>query len=254
MRLRILAPLALALAVACPLVAQDKAPPAKPVSVTPVSRTDDWAMKRQDEVLKRVREAKAPVPVLFIGDSITQGWEGAGKQLWEERIAPLGALNLGVSGDRTEHVLYRLAQAPINALAPKAIVLMIGTNNLGHGSSNASDTALGVRTIVDTLTKQCPDAHIVLLAIFPRGEAFNAMRGDICQINQSLARFAHDHPSKHVEFMDLGALFVEADGSIRKEIMPDFLHLSADGYRLWADAVSPVLHREVDVPPVPAKH
>ncbi|MFO0828229.1 MAG: GDSL-type esterase/lipase family protein [Phycisphaerales bacterium] len=225
--------------------AQDKQAPAatKPVSVTPVPRSDEGILQRQTEVLRRVKEAKTPVPLVFIGDSITQGWEGNGKDVWASSIAPLASavLNIGVSGDRTEHVLWRLGQAPLDKLDARCIVLMIGTNNLGHGSSNAADTALGVRTIVDTLVEQCPKAKIVVLGIFPRGETMNAMRGDICQINQSLAAFAAQHPSHRVQLLDIGATFVEPDGTIKKDIMPDFLHLSKAGYQRWADAVAPAI-------------
>lgn len=210
--------------------------PAAPVSVTPVPRTDG-SVGRQTEVLNRIREAKGPAPVVFLGDSITQGWEGAGKAAWDRDFAPLGAVNIGVGGDRTEHVLWRLHEAPLTKLAPKAIVLMIGTNNLGHGSSNAEQTLLGVRTIVSTLREQCPQATVILCGIFPRGERFNAMRGDICQINQALLRLAGDH----VVVRDFGHRFIKDDGSIGEDMMPDRLHLSPAAYDIWSKEVLPIV-------------
>ncbi len=227
-----LAPLATA-----PAQAQE-ATPKPPVSTVPVPRTDG-AADRQTEVLRRVREAKGPASVVFVGDSITQGWEGAGKVAWDRAFAPLGAINIGVSGDRTEHVLWRLAEAPLTALDPKAIVVMIGTNNLGHGSSNAEETLLGVQAIVSTLHTQCPSARIVLCGIFPRGERFNAMRGDVCQINQALQRLAGDA----VIVRDFGHRFLKDDGSISTDIMPDHLHLSQAGYAIWAEEMLPLLTR-----------
>ena len=213
----------------------------KPTSLVPAPRTDEWAIKRQDELLRRARESK-PVHVVFVGDSITQSWEDPGKSAWEKHIAPLGALNLGNSGDRTEHVLWRLAQAPLTRLEPKHVVLLIGTNNLGHGTSNGQDTLAGVQAVASTLAEQCPRATIHVLEIFPRGERFNAMRGDICQINQALRAWVAADAEKNgrtsrLRLHAIGDAFLGADGSIPKEIMPDFLHLTPKGYEMWAEAI-----------------
>lgn len=237
-------PLSLALAARS---ATEQAPPAQPaakpppISIVPAPRTDG-AVDRQSEVVRRVREAKGGERIIFLGDSITQGWEGAGKDVWQKSIGPLGALNIGVSGDRTEHVLWRLKEAPLTSLAPKAIVVMIGTNNLGHGSSNAEETLLGVQTIVSTLRTQCPNATILLCGIFPRGDRFNAMRGDICQINQALRRMASDH----VTFLDFGHRFLKDDGTIGTDLMPDHLHLSPSAYAIWAEEVMPSITKALD--------
>jgi lysophospholipase L1-like esterase len=210
---------------------------APPSSVVPVARTDEGILARQTECLRRAKES-APAPVVFVGDSITQGWESAGAAVWKERMAPLGALDLGVSGDRTEHVLWRLKEAPLTRLEPRAIVLLIGTNNLGRGANMAEETLLGVTRVIAMLREQCPKSRILALNIFPRGERFNAMRGEIAQINQALSRL---DDGEHVRCLRIGDRFVEADGSIRREIMPDFLHLSEAGYRIWADGLVPEL-------------
>lgn len=229
----------LAIVLGAVLVAQGTPPPVNP-AVVGVPRSDAGILERQAEVLRRARES-APTPIVFIGDSITQGWEGEGREAWELAIAPLGALNLGVSGDRTEHVLWRLEQAPITRLEPRAIVLMIGTNNLGHGSSNAEQTLAGVQKVVALLREQAPRAQVLLLEIFPRGERFNALRGDILQINQALRRSAAADASGKLRALAIGDLFVAPDGSIPPEIMPDHLHLSAAGYQRWARALAPEL-------------
>lgn len=222
--------------------------PEPPVSVVPASRTDQWAMARETELLRRARES-APCDVIFVGDSITQAWEGPGASTWKTRIAPLDALNLGNSGDRTEHVLWRLEQAPLTRLGAKHVVLLIGTNNLGHGTSDAAETLLGVTRVAETLAEQCPDATIHVLEIFPRGERINAMRGDICQINQALRAMvdaenaAAQKAGRKARFtiQPLGDSFMRADGTISKEIMPDFLHLTPKAYEMWADAIVPVI-------------
>jgi lysophospholipase L1-like esterase len=229
--------LSLLSASAAPTPVQVPERPAEPSSVVPVARTDGGILPRQEECLRRAREA-AGAKVVFVGDSITQGWEGAGAVVWKQAFEPLGALDLGVSGDRTEHVLWRLAQAPLTRLQPRAVVLMIGTNNLGHGSSDAAATLLGIQRVVSVLREQCPKARLLVLDVFPRGERFNPMRGDIAQINQALARL---DDGAQVRFLRVGDRFVEPDGSIRAEIMPDFLHLSEQGYRMWAEALRPHL-------------
>ena len=219
-----------------------------PSSITPVPRDNAGAIARQDECIRRVRESE-PTRVLFVGDSITQGWEGAGREVWQKSIAPLGALNLGNSGDRTEHVLWRLEQAPLTRLKPEHVVLLIGTNNLGHGTSTATETFDGIRTVVTMLQAQCPDATIHIIETFPRGETMNPMRGDICQINQALSRwvaasndrFDSAGNARPLVLHDFGDAFVLEDGRIPKALMPDFLHLSSNGYEMWADAIVPAL-------------
>jgi lysophospholipase L1-like esterase len=229
----LLVPVSLAASVLC-LATQDTKPapaPANP-AVVPVPRSDAGIQERQAEVLRRAKTSAA-TPVIFIGDSITQGWEGGGREIWQEHFAGLGALNLGVSGDRTEHVLWRLQQAPITRLEPKVVVLLIGTNNLGHGTSNAEQTLAGVLAVIAQLHAQVPKAVLLVHEIFPRGERMNAMRGDIAQVNQVL-RNQSDPRTRVLGFSDS---WVGIDGTISKEIMPDFLHLSQAGYAQWAEAI-----------------
>ncbi|MFM7260682.1 MAG: GDSL-type esterase/lipase family protein [bacterium] len=220
---------------------------APPSSLEPAARTDEWAIAREKECIRRAKES-APAKVIFVGDSITQAWEDPSKAAWEKYIAPLGALNLGNSGDRTENVLYRLAQAPLTRLAPEHVFLLIGTNNLGHGTSNARDTLAGVQAVAEMLVEQCPDATVHIIEIFPRGEKFNAMRGDILQINQALrawvptannaiATKGKKSVRTPLAIHAIGDAFVAPDGSISKEIMPDALHLSPAAYETWAKAV-----------------
>jgi lysophospholipase L1-like esterase len=234
------------------LCAQTEAAAARPPSaLVPVAREDKGAIERQDELLRRVRES-APTKILCVGDSITEGWEETGKDVWQRSIAPLGALDLGNSGDRTEHVLWRLQQAPLTRLRPEHVVLLIGTNNLGHHKSTAAETLAGVEAVARLLALQCPQATVHVLEIFPRGQRFDAMRGDVCQINQALRAFVRaanaeaaaagrKAPRPAFAIHAIGDLFVDADGTISKELMPDFLHLTPKGYAMWAAALLPCL-------------
>jgi lysophospholipase L1-like esterase len=208
-------------------------------SVVPVPRTDAGALERQSLVLKRVRDAHAPVPVVFLGASIIQRWEEAGRATWDATFVPMGAVNLGSSGDRTENVLWRLQEAPLAPLDPKVVVVQIGTNNLGRGADAAADTLAGIRRVLEVLRAQCPHSRIVLCALFPRGTHMNAARGEGLQVNQALAA----EPGQGVEFVDVGSNFIGADGDLRKDRMADELHPSPAGYALWAKDLEPAVRR-----------
>ena len=202
-------------------------------AVVPVPRGNDWWVKRAENLNKNIKETPE-TKLLFIGDSITQGWEGAGKEVWTKRYTPYEAVNLGIGGDRTQHVLHRLLNGNLEGIAPKAAVVMIGTNNSNGYDNTASQIAEGVGEIVSTLRSKLPQTKVLLLGIFPRGENINEQRGKLLQINQILAK--HED-GKYVRFLDIGHHFITEEGLIPAEIMPDYLHLSPKGYEIWADAI-----------------
>jgi len=208
-------------------------------AVTPISRGDAWWIKRHAQINKNVEVASENCAVVFVGDSITQGWEGAGAKVWENHIKELGAINLGIGGDRTEHVLWRFDNGNLEGISPRVAVVMIGTNNFGYQQDSTEEVLGGVVAVVEKLRQDVPDIHVMLLDIFPRGEVFNEMRGSILQVNQSLQAKYKD--LKNVTFFPIGHLFLEDDGTISKEIMPDYLHLSEAGYQRWADAIVPTV-------------
>ena len=209
-------------------------------AVEPVPRGDQWWQERHANMNRQVAELGARAEVIFIGDSITQGWEGAGKAVWAEFYARRNAINLGISGDRTQHVLWRLENGNLEALSPKAAVVMIGTNNSNGYDHPAGQIADGVTAIVTRLRERLPEMHIVLVAIFPRGENFNDQRGKLLQTNQVLQKLADD---AHVTWVDFGHRFVTREGLIPANLMPDFLHLSPEGYRIWAESLEPYLQK-----------
>lgn len=209
-------------------VAQEKGHDA----ITPVPRDGNW-MKRHESFNERVKQGNADL--LLIGDSITQGWEGAGKKVWEKHYTPRNAVNLGIGGDRTQHVLWRLENGNIEGISPKAAVLMIGTNNSGNNSS--VQIAEGVEAIVKKLREKLPQTKILVLAIFPRGADVNDVRRKVnIGANRSIAKLADD---KMVFFLDIGDKFLNDDGTLSKEVMPDLLHLNEKSYTTWAEAIEP---------------
>jgi beta-glucosidase len=172
-----------------------------------------------------------------MGDSITDFWRNetgvnAGKPVLDKYFGQWKVANYGIAGDTTQGVLYRLKDGEGTGIKPKAIMLMIGTNNTGRNS--AGEIAEGVGAVVMELQKDFPDARILLLAIFPRGRPTDAVRGTIADINKTIQKLAD---GKKVFYQDIGAGFLDATGAIPADIMADSLHPTAKGYEIWAKAV-----------------
>jgi lysophospholipase L1-like esterase len=206
-------------------------------AVIPVPRDSNWKV-RADLLDKRVKETP-DAELLFIGDSITQGWEGNGaKDVWAKHYTRRKAVNLGIGGDRTQHVLWRLINAPLDGVKPKAAVVMIGTNNSNGEDNTPGQIVDGIAAIVAKLRERLPNTKVLLLGIFPRSENFTPQRGKLTQINQVIAKL---DDGKNVHFLDIGHHFLNSDGVLPADIMPDYLHLSPKGYQMWADAIEPKL-------------
>lgn len=178
---------------------------------------------------------KGGVELLLLGDSITDAWRGQ-KALWAERFEPLKAANFGISGDCTQHLLWRLRNGELDGIAPKAVMLLIGTNNIGWNKQDEASTVAGITAVVQEIRTRSASTKILLLAVFPRGaQSTDPFRAQIRKINEEIAKL--DDGGKAVRYLDIGAKFLAEDGSLPKELMPDALHLSEKGYRIWADAV-----------------
>lgn len=199
-------------------------------AVKPVPRQGGW-LKRHESFNKRV--AQGECDLIFIGDSITQGWEGAGKEVWEKFYSKRNTVNLGIGGDRTQHVIWRLDNGNLYRIQPKAAVIMIGTNNSGNNSPQ--QIAEGVGVIVNQLRTKLPETKILLLAVFPRGADKNDKRRLVNEATNEIISKLDD--GEHVHYLDIGPKFLEDDGVLTREIMPDLLHLSPEGYTIWAESI-----------------
>ncbi|MGD9688990.1 MAG: GDSL-type esterase/lipase family protein [Phycisphaerales bacterium] len=227
-------------------------PAPRSIAETPAARPDTMARHEQFNAIAQRGEAK----LVFVGDSITQGWEGPGKAEWARRFAPRHAANFGISGDRTEHVLWRIDHGNFDHFSPTLIVLMIGTNNTGHRMDPARDTAAGVRAIIDRLKSKCPRARLLILGIFPRGDnADDPMRRRNDEVNAIVRTFADDAT---IFYRDIGSAFLMPDdapapaeagakkGRLKPGLMPDKLHLSEEGYGVWGEAIERDVARLMD--------
>lgn len=198
-----------------------------------------WWKERHEQKLADAKKAK--VDLLFIGDSITHGWENKGKKLWEKYYAPRNAFNIGYSGDRTQHVLWRLDNGEMDGMKPKVAVIMIGTNNTGHGMQKARETAKGIKAIIGRVHKISPDTKILLLGIFPRGvQPDHKMRDRNTEINDIIKKY---DDGEKIHYLDLGPKFLDDKGVLSKKVMPDGLHPYGYGYQVWAEAMEPTLKK-----------
>jgi lysophospholipase L1-like esterase len=209
------------------LMAQEK----QHSAVSPDHRHSWWTL-RNDAVNERVKQGD--VDLLLIGDSITHGWENAGKEYWDKYYAPRKAVNMGFSGDRTQHVLWRLDHGHLEGISPKLAVLMIGTNNSNGDDNTAEEIADGIIAICRKIQTKCPKTKILILAIFPRGPEPSAQREKNAKASLLASKIAD---GKTIYYLDINDKFLTKDGFLTMKIMPDYLHPNEAGYKIWAEAI-----------------
>ncbi len=230
-----------------PAFSQEVAPAApKPAAQkpTPAPRTAETALSpttinanRQTEFLERAKDKS--IKLVFLGDSITDGWPKMGKATWEKFYKKYNPADFGVSGERTEHTLGHIAAGVLDGLHPKVVVIMIGTNNIGQCKDEKPEwVAAGVRKIVDTVHQKLPGTKVLLLGVFPRSTKDSPLRQAVTAINDIISKFDDE---KKTRYLDITSKFLDAAGEIPKDIMPDELHPNAAGYEIWAKSMQPLL-------------
>lgn len=217
-------------------------------AISPADRAHvEWWMPRHDQVLERIRQGD--VDLIMLGDSITHGWERSGRDTWDQYYAPRNAVNMGFGGDRTQHVLWRLQNGEVDGIDPKLAVLLIGTNN--SNDDTAEEIADGIKAVCAEIRARLPTTKILVLAIFPRAMGnreqrklveHGASENDQWARNDKASQLASEIADDRViYFRDINRHFLDEDGVLTREIMPDLLHLSEDGYRMWAEAMEPAV-------------
>jgi len=221
-------------------------------AVTPEDRTgSQWWLSRHQKVLERI--AQGNIDLIMVGDSITHNWESTGKKVWDQYYAHRNAVNMGFGGDGTESVLWRLDHGEFDGINPKLAVLMIGTNNSNGQDNTADEIADGIKTICAGMRAKMPNTKILILAIFPRGEGndeqreakeygttFNPQWAKNDKASKIASKIAD---GKHIFYLDINEAFLNENGVLTKEIMPDLVHLSEKGYMIWANAVEPTIKK-----------
>lgn len=214
-------------------------------ATTAIKRTEPgWNLwiPHHENRSKWVTEKK--VDLLMVGDSIVFRWSRNGKKVWEEYYAKRNAVNIGSSGDRTQHMLWHFQNGGLEGMKdrnPKLVLLMIGTNNRGVPEKKGADTAYGILALLKEIRHQLPESKILLMAIFPRGDKpDNPGRLRNNEINNIIHNYADN---KTVFWLDIKEVFLNSDGTLNKELMPDGLHPDEKGFRAWAEAMEPTIKK-----------
>ena len=245
MKARHLAVLSVALLFAAPGFAQTNESTAVSVNTAAVAEERSapgtgW-YKRHEEFVQIAKQGG--VDILFLGDSITDFWRSRGSNVWNQCYASRHAANFGISGDRTQHLLWRMDNGELDGIKPKVVVLMIGTNNTGKEKdgkprNSVPETVAGVEAVVQDIRTRLPDSKILLLGVFPRGTFDDPQRAQVALVNTVIAKL---DDGKMIKYLDIGPEFLELDGTLPKSIMPDLLHPNERGYEIWAKAMEPTL-------------
>jgi lysophospholipase L1-like esterase len=216
--------------------AQDKGIAAPEEASIPAPKKDNGNfLKRHESFVKRAKEGN--VDVLFLGDSITAGWAGAGKDVWAKRFEKFHPANFGIGGDRTQHVLWRVTNGELEGISPKVVVLMLGTNNIKSDPPDA--VARADAKLVRTIREKLPQTKVLLLGIFPRAHKTDSpeIPGRVKAVNEQLAKL---DDGKNVRYLDLAEKLAPGGKEV-PEYYTDGVHLTAKGYEVWADAIEGML-------------
>lgn len=208
---------------------------------------DSW-LKLHEAHVKTVQANAGPIDVLLVGDSITIQWG----ESWKKHFPDLKAVNIGIGGDKTQNVLWRLDHGGVEGLQPKSIVLMIGNNNMFFTAETGIEAAAkGIEMCVKNLREKFPDAKLVVAKILPAHAPEHRFYQDIKATNDALDALKLDSDPQ-VQVLDLTNDFVNDDGSLKKELYtPDNIHLASKGYAVYASRLKPMLEAMLAGNPVP---
>ncbi len=201
-------------------------------------RGGNWMNQHED--INKVGETRK-LDLVFLGDSISQGWGGEGRYVWQaapavwqEYYAKRNACSFGISGDGTQHVLWRIDHGNFDKAKPHVVVLLVGVNNVP--SCAPEQIAEGVKAILDRLATKAPKTKILLLGLFPFGQKPEApTRKKVEAVNALISKY---EDKNRVFYQDIGRVFLLSNGEGNPDLMArDFLHLKPEGYRAWAKAI-----------------
>lgn len=203
-------------------------------STTPVAAKtngEKWWNGNFNRIGADIEKMDGKIDVVFVGDSITARWRGS--ENWEKHWGSYRAVNMGIGGDQTQHVLWRLQEGHLEGYQAKLFVVMIGTNNMWGRDADPAHAAAGVKAVIDLIQSKQPQARILLMSILPTGEKNNPGREKRKAVNELISKY----DGGQVEYVDVWDRYLEPDGTISKEVMGDFLHLAPRGYDIWAESI-----------------
>ena len=218
--------------------------PATQAENRPVTKGWPLWMKRHNNLADGLAKQKQ-VDILMVGDSIIFRFERAGTPIWKKYYEKRNGYNFGSSGDRTEHILWRLQNGKLDTIKPKLVVLLIGTNNTSvRKDEKPEETAYAIEAIIKELKKRVPTAKILLLGIFPRGHKVDDhLRARNDKVNVVISKF---EDKKKVFYLDIGHKFLNEDKTLNKELIKDTVHPIEAGFEVWAQAMEPMIKKLLD--------
>lgn len=210
-------------------------------TTTPQLRTGGDLGARHQRIVAEA--SRGGYEMAFLGASIIEGWPTTGKERWEKVWAPQRAVNCGIGGDRTQHVLGRLDDRLLDALAGENnsirwVVMNVGANNTD--SDSGADIATGIEAIVSRLRSRMPGVKVVL-SMLPRDQWPGPRRTKIDEAVEALRQRIAAGKLGDVTLLDLRPRFLTEAGEVRGDLMPDHLHPSAEGYRVWSDELEKII-------------
>jgi lysophospholipase L1-like esterase len=220
----------------------------EPADIAAPRRLKDGSIEKGFLELHRqflARASAGPIGILFLGDSITQGWSTTGVDVWHKDFAADDPANFGIAGDRTQNLLWRIDNGELDRISPRVVVLLIGTNNTDY---SWEEIARADEKIVREIRQKLPKSRLLLLGIFPREfSPADPVREKIRNVNIALS---HMENGTSIRYLDIGNKFLSPTGTANMELLPDFLHPSKPGYQIWADAMRPLLHEMMQGAPL----
>jgi beta-glucosidase len=219
---------------AAPVAAKAPLPPRQPEDAStpaPVVGTGS-----HNKLLKIAQDKN--LQLIFLGDSITAYWQRAGLPVWTKYYSQYDSGDFGIPGETTDQTLGHIEGGILDGLHPKAVVILIGTNNIGKHHDQPEWVAAGIQKIVTTVQEKLPQSQIILLGIFPCGSKTDARRAKVAAVNDIISKVDF---GPQVHYLDLGPKFLDPTGDLPKAIFPDLLHPSEQGYQIWAENMQPIL-------------
>lgn len=223
----------------------------------PVPRTDPNSGIAHEQLLAKA--AQGGIDVYFAGDSITRRWGATDYPEflanWKQNFFGWNAANFGWGADSIQNILWRLQHGELDGVHPKVIVLLAGTNNVGTwmppegDAAKVADITKGLGAILKVMQEKAPQATIILMGILPRNDSM-AVLPTINKINGNLSGLAD---GKKIRYLNIHDRLADANGVLFEGMTMDRLHLSAQGYQVWADALKPIL-TELLGPPAKEDH
>jgi lysophospholipase L1-like esterase len=225
----------------------------------PVFRTDPNSLVAHSQLIEKAKHGG--IEVYFEGDSIIRRWGAIDYPdllaNWKQNFFGWNAADFGWGGDQTQNILWRLENGELDAVNPKVVVLLAGTNNIGNTSArgdadaSADDVTRGLQAVVRAIQTKAPAATIVVMGVFPRNDNM-AWMPIVDRINGNLSRFAD---GRKVRYLNINDKLADGDGRLFDGMMnaKDRLHPTVKAYQVWADALKPVL-TELLGPPLAVDH